>query len=75
MELKNRIVMTPVQVNFSTDGMSNQRYNDFFALRAKSGAALIMVEPVMINSTTDDRSLTIYDDKFMPKLAESISIM
>jgi 2,4-dienoyl-CoA reductase (NADPH2) len=73
MELKNRIVMTPLQVNFSTNGMSNQRYKDFFALRARSGAALIMVEPVMVNNTTDNRSLTLYEDKFIPRLAELVN--
>ena len=40
MELKNRIVMTPVQVNFSTDGNSNERYKEFFGLRARSGDAV-----------------------------------
>lgn len=72
MELRNRIVMTPLQVNFSTDGMSNERYKDFFEIRAQSGAALIMVEPVMVYETTDDRSLTLFDDKFIPRLAELV---
>jgi 2,4-dienoyl-CoA reductase-like NADH-dependent reductase (Old Yellow Enzyme family)/thioredoxin reductase len=71
-ELKNRIVMTPVQVNFSTDGMSNERYKDFFGLRAQSGAGLIMVEPVMIDTTSAVRCLSLYEDKFVPRLAELV---
>jgi len=72
MELKNRIVMTPVQVNFSTDGNSNQRYKDFFGLRARSGAALIMVEPVLVDRTQDLRVLSLYEDRFIPRLAELV---
>jgi len=72
MELKNRIVMTPVQVNFSTDGNSNQRYKDFFGLRARSGAALIMVEPVLVDKTQDPRVLSLYEDRFIPRLAELV---
>jgi 2,4-dienoyl-CoA reductase-like NADH-dependent reductase (Old Yellow Enzyme family)/thioredoxin reductase len=71
-ELKNRIVMTPVQVNFSTDGMSNERYKDFFGLRARSGAGLIMVEPVMIDATSAVRCLSLYEDRFVPRLVELV---
>ena len=72
MELKNRIVMTPVQVNFSTDGNSNERYKEFFGLRARSGAALIMVEPVLVDRTQDMRVLSLYEDRFIPRLAELV---
>jgi len=72
MELKNRIVMTPVQVNFSTDGNSNERYKEFFGLRARSGASLIMVEPVLVDRTQDMRVLSLYEDRFVPRLAELV---
>jgi 2,4-dienoyl-CoA reductase-like NADH-dependent reductase (Old Yellow Enzyme family)/thioredoxin reductase len=68
-KLKSRIVMTPVQVNFSTDGMSNERYEAFFELRARSGAGLVMVEPVMIDKTSAVRCLSLYEDRFIPRLA------
>jgi 2,4-dienoyl-CoA reductase-like NADH-dependent reductase (Old Yellow Enzyme family) len=71
-QLTNRIVMTPVQVNFSTDGMSNERYEDFFGLRARSGAGLIMVEPVMIDRTSAVRCLSLYEDRFVLRLAELV---
>ncbi|MCP4683419.1 MAG: FAD-dependent oxidoreductase [Desulfobacterales bacterium] len=71
-ELKNRIVMTPVQVNFSTDGNSNERYKEFFGLRAGSGASLIMVEPVLVDRTQDMRVLSLYEDRFLPRLAELV---
>ncbi len=72
VELKNRIVMTPVQVNFSTDGNSNERYKDFFGLRAGSGASLVMVEPVLVDRTQDMRVLSLYEDRFIPRLAELV---
>jgi len=72
VELKNRIVMTPVQVNFSTDGNSNERYKEFFGLRARSGASLIMVEPVLVDRTQDMRVLSLYEDRFIPRLAELV---
>jgi len=72
MELKNRIVMTPVQVNFSTDGNSNERYKEFFGLRARSGASLVMVEPVLVDRTQDMRVLSLYEDRFVPQLAELV---
>jgi 2,4-dienoyl-CoA reductase-like NADH-dependent reductase (Old Yellow Enzyme family)/thioredoxin reductase len=72
VELKNRIVMTPVQVNFSTDGNSNDRYKEFFGLRARSGASLIMVEPVLVDRTQDMRVLSLVEDRFIPRLAELV---
>lgn len=72
VELKNRIVMTPVQVNFSTDGNSNERYKEFFGLRARSGASLVMVEPVLVDRTQDMRVLSLYEDRFVPRLAELV---
>jgi len=72
VELKSRIVMTPLQVNFSTDGMSNEKYENFFGRRARSGAGLIMVEPVMIDTTTAVRCLSLYEDRFIPRLANLV---
>ncbi len=72
VELKSRIVMTPLQVNFSNDGMSNEKYENFFGRRARSGAGLIMVEPVMIDTTTAVRCLSLYEDRFIPRLAKLV---
>ncbi|MGD9033242.1 MAG: FAD-dependent oxidoreductase [Desulfobacteraceae bacterium] len=71
-KLKSRIVMTPVQVNFSTDGTSNERYEDFFEPRARSGVGLVMVEPVMIDKTSAVRCLSLYEDRFIPPLAKLV---
>lgn len=43
LELKNRLVMTAMDVGFSTDGFVNDRFIDFYAERAKGGVALIII--------------------------------
>ncbi len=43
MELRNRIVMPAVHLNYSPDGAVNKRIQDYFVERARGGAGLIIV--------------------------------
>ena len=43
MELKNRIVMTALQCNYTPDGYCSDRFTRFYEERAKGGAGLLIV--------------------------------
>ncbi|HHT9119519.1 MAG TPA: oxidoreductase [Candidatus Hypogeohydataceae bacterium YC41] len=43
LELKNRLIMTAMDVGFSTDGFINDRFIDFYAERARGGVSLIII--------------------------------
>ena len=73
--LKNRIVMPPMTtVLGGADGEVTDRFIDFYAARARGGAALITAEaadvhPYTHNLSLGDRGFTaIYDDRFIPGL-------
>ena len=75
MELKNRIVMPPMTtVLGGADGEVTDRFIDFYAARARGGAALITAEAVDVHPYTHNLSLgdrgftAIYDDRFIPGL-------
>mgnify|MGYP001143879045 CR=1 FL=1 len=74
VELKNRIVMSPMGLGF-TDEFVNDRFIDFFVTRAKGGAGLIIVSGGFIDPGGKIAALGIYDDKFIPglgKLTDSV---
>jgi len=75
MELENRIVMPPMTtVLGGADGEVTDRFIDFYAARARGGAALITAEAVDVHPYTHNLSLgdrgftAIYDDRFIPGL-------
>lgn len=65
MELKNRIVMLPISTGYDeADSTVGDRFIDFFATRAKGGAALIDMPFTPINDGHLEPGL--YDDRFLP---------
>ena len=69
MELKNRIVMAAMHLSYTSNGEVTDSLIDFYALRAKGGAGLIIIG----TCTIDDDSgmvnvITIKDDRYIPGL-------
>jgi 2,4-dienoyl-CoA reductase-like NADH-dependent reductase (Old Yellow Enzyme family)/thioredoxin reductase len=66
MELRNRIVMLPMTTGYcEADETAGDRIIDFFAERAKGGAALIVIpfSPIAAGSPVEPG---IFDDRFIP---------
>jgi 2,4-dienoyl-CoA reductase (NADPH2) len=70
LELKNRLVMTAMDVGFSTDGYVNDRFIDFYAERAKGGVALIIVGGCYPHESGKawKSILALDDDRYVPSL-------
>ncbi len=70
VELKNRVVMTAMHLNYTPNGMVNDQFIDFYTARARGGAGLIVVGGAEINdqSAGIDLMLAIKDDSFVPGL-------
>jgi 2,4-dienoyl-CoA reductase-like NADH-dependent reductase (Old Yellow Enzyme family)/thioredoxin reductase len=82
MELENRIVMPPMTTMLGgPDGEVTDRFIDFYAARARGGAALITAEAVDVHPYTHNLSLgdrgftAIYDDRFIPGLRRFTDLM
>ncbi len=70
LELKNRIVMPAMHYLSSWEGMVLPHHEDYFAERAKGGAALIIIGGCTIDETSGAvNMLSVKDDKFIPGLA------
>lgn len=68
LELKNRIIMSPMGLNFTEDFV-NDRLIEFFVKRAQGGAGLIIVSAGCVDPVGKIAfSLGLYDDKFIPGL-------
>lgn len=68
MQLKNRIVMSPMTTNYGNDDQTpSQRLIDFLVERAKGGVGLITVEvcTVDVNQKYQPQSLTLGSDQFI----------
>ena len=70
LELKNRIVMPAMHYLASWEGMVLPHHVDYFAERARGGAALIIIGGCTIDETSGAvNMLSAKDDKFIPGLA------
>jgi 2,4-dienoyl-CoA reductase (NADPH2) len=64
--LKNRIVMSAMNMGYSDDGTINERIINFCNQRARGGAGLIFIGGTAINSGTATRGLiSLHDDTFI----------
>ena len=75
LTLRNRIVMAPMGTNYSTtDGLSTQRDKQYYAERARGGAAMIMTEAMVVteHARPHHNSLCVYHDRFIPGLASIV---
>lgn len=70
LELKNRLVMSPVGTRLAREGMVTEPLKDFYAARAKGGVGLIVLEACMVDRVHDGFHLFGHDDKYIPGLRE-----
>ena len=63
IEIKNRIVMPAMGLAFSDDYFFNDRYKDFYRVRAKGGVGLMTIGPVAIDKVGSAPFMTqLYDE-------------
>jgi 2,4-dienoyl-CoA reductase-like NADH-dependent reductase (Old Yellow Enzyme family)/thioredoxin reductase len=78
MQLKNRIVMTPMGTNMAAGGYVNRKILDHYEARARGGIGLIVVEVTGVDSPTGKNTadmLMLDNDKYisgMTELADTI---
>ncbi len=71
MVLKNRIVMTAMHLGYTPGGTVTERLVEFYALRAKGGAGLIILGGCTIDPWAGMADMiSIMDDSFIPGLAQ-----
>ena len=72
LALANRVVMAPMGTNYSTtDGLSTERDRQYYAERARGGAAMIITEAMVVTegARNHTNSLCLYHDRYIPGLA------
>ncbi len=72
LELKNRIVMSPVGTRLAADGMVTPALKEFYATRARGGVGLIVLEPCFIEPEGEGRFLFLHEDRFIDGLRELV---
>jgi 2,4-dienoyl-CoA reductase (NADPH2) len=72
MELKNRIVMAPLNNNYTRGGFMTDLSVDFYVSRARGGAGLIIIEATSVDYPRSRSVLqpAIDDDRYLPKFKE-----
>lgn len=75
MVIRNRIVMPPMNTNFSNEnGAVTPQMTEYFARRAQGGAGLITVEAASIVPYAKNHGVQpmLYDEKFVPEYAKMV---
>ncbi|MBT4510686.1 MAG: FAD-dependent oxidoreductase [Chloroflexi bacterium] len=72
LELKNRLVMSPVGTRLAHVGKVTDAFKEFYAARARGGVGLIVLEPCFVEPTDEPKFLSLYDDNFIPGLKELV---
>jgi 2,4-dienoyl-CoA reductase-like NADH-dependent reductase (Old Yellow Enzyme family)/thioredoxin reductase len=76
LELKNRLVMSPMGVQYTeTDGRMSERSIAYFAERAKGGVGMIITEALFATRTSGGASHYIGDATCLPRLTELTDIV
>ncbi len=73
MQLKNRIVMSPMHTDFANnDGSLSLKLKDYLVARARGGVGMITTEICTIDGKSPymPNTVGIWDDKFIPSLKE-----
>ncbi|MFH0959163.1 MAG: NADH:flavin oxidoreductase, partial [Pseudomonadota bacterium] len=70
VELKNRVVMTAMHLNYTANGQVNDQFIDFYVARALGGTGLIVVGGAEINDQSSgiDLMLSIKNDSYLEGL-------
>ena len=69
LELKNRLIMSPMSLNFWEDGFVTERILRFYEESAKGGVGAIIFEDEIVDVPIGNNmknALTIHDDKCIP---------
>lgn len=74
LNLKNRIVMSPMATNLVANGEVTQRLLNFYEERAKGGVGLIGVSMTPNRLDNNSPLVGIYDDRFIPGLAHLVQV-
>jgi 2,4-dienoyl-CoA reductase (NADPH2) len=77
LEIKNRIVMSAVHLNYAKDGFVTDRLLNFYVERAKGGVGLIIVGGCAVHplGMASRNMIAIYDDRYvdgLKRLAKSL---
>lgn len=78
MELKNRLVMAPISLNFTREGFLTNRMVRFYEERAKGGVGLITIGDGIVDSPVGNNvieSIYIDDDKYISALKELTDVI
>lgn len=73
--IKNRIVMPPMNTNFSNEnGAVTPQMTEYFARRAKGGAGLIVVEAASVVPDVKNHGVQpmLYDERYVPEYAKMV---
>jgi 2,4-dienoyl-CoA reductase-like NADH-dependent reductase (Old Yellow Enzyme family)/thioredoxin reductase len=73
LEIKNRVIMSPMTNNFAKDGFATDQMISFYEERAKGGVAVVTVEDGIIDFPLGNNAkspLSIADDKYIPMLSK-----
>jgi 2,4-dienoyl-CoA reductase (NADPH2) len=71
LELVNRVAMPPITTNYAKGGFVTDRMVDFYAERARGGAALIIIEDCIVEAPRGRHTASdafICDDEYIPGL-------
>ncbi len=71
LEIKNRVIMSPMTCNFAKDGFITEQMIDFYKERAKGGVGIVIVEDGIVDVPLGNNAknpVAIDDDKYIPML-------
>ncbi len=73
LELKNRLIMPAMHLNFTPGGDVNEKIIEFYRLRAKGGVGLIIVGGASVDRLgSNPLMLGLHEDRFIPGLRELV---
>ena len=76
LQLRNRLVMTPMHLGYSPKGVVNDQLIEFYRARARGGVGLIIVGGCGIDQIGNAFGMTQFDDdRFIPGLRQLVDVV
>lgn len=76
LQLRNRLVMTPMHLGYSPKGVVNDQLIEFYRARARGGVGLIIVGGCGIDQIGNAFGMTqLDDDRFIPGLRQLVDVV
>ena len=76
LQLRNRLVMTPIHLGYSPKGVVNDQLIEFYRARARGGVGLIIVGGCGIDQIGNAFGMTqLDDDRFIPGLRQLVDVV